>query len=303
MQGYKNEMFKYIIAIFTGLPLLLQAQTITLSKRTEIHGHRGFRGHFPENTLTAFKEAVKLGVDAIELDVIISKDSQVVVSHEPWFNYKFCSEPNGEKVKALKQHNLYRLTYAEIKTYDCGLRANGEFPLQQACAEYKPLLSEVIEVLDQFCRDNNFPLVTYNIEIKSGKIGDGKWHPEPQKIAELLHNVIKPYNIGDRILIQSFDTRSLQAIHKLDPELRIGLLIANTGSVDHNIRKLGFTPYMYNPALKLTKEHTVKQAHQHGCKIIPWTINRDEDMRRLIEWGVDGLITDYPDVALKLRKS
>jgi len=296
-------MFKYFITILVVLPQLLQAQIITLSKKTEIHGHRGFRGHFPENTLTAFKEAVKLGVDAVELDVIVSKDSQLVVSHEPWFNYKFCSEPNGEKVKALKQHNLHRMTYAEIRAYDCGQRVNSEFPLQKACAEYKPLLSEVIEVLDQFCRDNNLPLVTYNIEIKSGKVGDGKWHPEPQRIAELLHNVIAPYNIGDRILVQSFDVRSLQAVHKLDPALRIGLLIANTGSVDHNIRKLGFTPYMYNPAMKLTKEHTIKQAHQHGCKIIPWTINHDEDMKRLIEWGVDGLITDFPDVALKLRKS
>ncbi|MCW3104054.1 MAG: hypothetical protein JWO09_2494 [Bacteroidetes bacterium] len=296
-------MLKYIITLFLVLPQLLQAQIITLSKKTEIHGHRGFRGHFPENTLTAFKEAVKLGVDAIELDVIISKDSQVVVSHEPWFNYKFCSEPNGEKVKALKQHNLHRMTYAEIRAYDCGQRVNSEFPMQQASAEYKPLLSEVIEVLDQFCRDNNYPLVTYNIEIKSGKVGDGKWHPDPQRIAELLHNVITPYNIAERILVQSFDIRSLQAVHKLDPELRIGLLVANTGSVDNNIRKLGFTPYMYNPALKLTKEHTIKQAHQHGCRVIPWTINHDEDMKRLIEWGVDGLITDYPDVAVKLRKS
>jgi glycerophosphoryl diester phosphodiesterase len=296
-------MFKYITGIFIALPLLLQAQTITLSKRTEIHGHRGFRGHFPENTLTAFREAAKLGVDAVELDVVISKDSQVVVSHEPWFNYKICTEPTGEKVKALKQHNLYKLTYAEIRTYDCGKRGNSEFPLQQAIPEHKPLLSETIEQIDQYCRDNNLPMVTYNIEIKSGKIGDGKWHPEPQRIAELLHRVLEQYGISGRILVQSFDVRSLQAMHKLEPELRIGLLIANTGSVDHNIRKLGFTPYMYNPALKLTKEHTVKQAHQHGCKIIPWTVNQEDDMKRLIEWGVDGLITDYPDVALRLRKS
>lgn len=274
-----------------------------MSKTIEIHGHRGFRGHFPENTLTAFKEAVKLGVDAVELDIIISKDSQVVVSHEPWFNYKICTEPDGERVKALKQHNLFHMDYAEIRLYDCGSRGNSEFPRQQALKEYKPLLNEMITVIDAYCRDNGFPLVTYNIEIKSGKIGDGKWHPEPQRIAALVYETIKPFNIDERILIQSFDTRSLQAIHKLDPKLRIGLLIANTGSVDHNIRKLGFTPYMYNPALKLTKEHTVKQAHQHGCKIIPWTVNRPEDMQRLIGWGVDGLITDYPNIALPLRNN
>jgi glycerophosphoryl diester phosphodiesterase len=297
-------MFKYIIiCVWSISSLFLSAQQDTLSKGTEIHGHRGFRGLFPENTITSFKEAVKLGVDAIELDVIISKDSHVVVSHEPWFNYKFCTEPDGEKVRALKQHNLFKMNYDEIKRYDCGKRVNTQFPEQQGLPEYKPLLSETILTIDEYCKENGLPLVSFNIEIKSGRIGDGRWHPEPQKIAELVYAVVKEFNINERILIQSFDIRSLQAMHKLDKDLKIGLLIANTGSVDHNIRKLGFTPYMYNPSLKLTKEHTVKQAHHHGCKIIPWTVNREEDMKKLINWGVDGLITDYPNIALKLRKS
>jgi glycerophosphoryl diester phosphodiesterase len=296
-------MFKYLlIGIFILFTFYGKPGKNTLSKRTEIHGHRGFRGYYPENTLTSFKEAVKIGVDAIELDVIISKDSQVVVSHEPWFNYRFCTDPSGERVRALKQGNLYKMDYAEIRKYDCGSRPDKEFPLQKPSPEYKPLLSEVIRAIDQFCSDNGLPLTTYNIEIKSGKIGDGKWHPEPQRIAELLHAVLKESGINDRILVQSFDIRSLQAMHRLEPELRLGLLIANTGSVEHNIRKLGFTPYMYNPALKLTKEHTVKQVHEHGCKIYPWTVNREADMKKLMEMGVDGLITDYPDIALKLRK-
>jgi glycerophosphoryl diester phosphodiesterase len=296
-------MFRYIICICSLFPIFTEAQNHTVSKKTEIHGHRGYRGHFPENTLTAFKEAVLLGVDALELDVVISKDSQVVVSHEPWFNYKISTEPNGEKVRALHQHNLFRMNYEEIRKYDCGIRGNSEFPEQKPLAEYKPLLNEVIAVLEAFCIANDLPPVTYNIEIKSGKIGDGKWHPEPAVIARLVYEEIRAFNINERILVQSFDIRSLQAIHKLDPDLRIGLLIANTGSVDHNIRKLGFCPYMYNPSLKLTKEHTIRQAHDHGCKIMPWTINHAEDMKRLMDWGVDGIITDYPNIALKLRKS
>ncbi|MCE3277917.1 MAG: glycerophosphodiester phosphodiesterase [Bacteroidetes bacterium] len=297
-------MLRYIIiAFWIFYPITFIAQSQPLSRTTEIHGHRGFRGHYPENTLTAFKEAARLGVNAIEMDIIISKDSQVVVSHEAWFNYKFCSEPTGEKVKALKQHNLFKMNYDEIKTFDCGLRKNSEFPDQQTSPEYKPLLSETIETLEQFWKENDLPPITYNIEIKGGKIGDGKWHPEPAKIAELVLKVVNSFDINERILIQSFDIRSLQTLHKLNPDLKLGLLIANTGSVDHNIRKLGFTPYMYNPALKLTKEHTVKQAHHHGCKIMPWTINKEEDMKRLIDWGVDGIITDYPNIALKLRKS
>lgn len=277
-----------------------KAQTIP-DKKVEIHGHRGFRGLYPENTITAFKEAVKIGVDAIELDVVISKDSQVVVSHEPWFNHKICSEPNGERVKTRKQHNLYKLDYKEIRKYDCGKRGHKDFPDQKAIPEYKPLLSEVIDSIEAYCKENKLPPVQYNIEIKSSKLGDRKYHPSPKKLAVLVSNVLDKYKIKDRFLIQSFDVRSLQAIHLLEPEIRIGLLVFNAGSVKHNINKLGFTPYMYNPALKLVKAKTVRQAHEKGAKVIIWTVNSEKDMKKLIKLGVDGLITDYPNVAKKLR--
>lgn len=272
-----------------------------MPKIIEIHGHRGFRGYFPENTITAFKEAAKLGVDVIELDVIISKDSQVVVSHEPWFNHKTCSEPNGEKVKSQKQHNLHKLNYSEIKKYDCGKRGNSGFQSQKAIPEYKPLLSEVIETIENYCKENNLPLIQYNIEIKCGKLGDKKYHPSPSKVSKLVYDVISKYNINNRIFIQSFDVRCLQVIHQIEPNLRIGLLIANVGSINHNIKKLGFTPYMYNPTLKLVKTKTIEQVHERGCKVIVWTVNSEADMKKLIRMGVDGLITDYPNIALKLR--
>ena len=294
-------MQKIVTIIFCICFFVANAQTESLNKKIEIHGHRGFRGHFPENTLTAFKEAAKLGVDAIELDVVISKDSQVVVSHEPWFNYKICSEPDDKPVKARKQHNLYKLTYAEIKQFDCGKRGNKNFPQQAAIPEYKPLLKDVIESIERFTKENNLPPIHYNIEIKSMKIGDGKWHPQPAVIAKLVMNVLDRYAINDRVLIQSFDVRSLQEVHKITPDIKIGLLIANTGSVQHNIKKLGFTPYAYNPALKLVKAKTIKEAHEYGCKVIVWTVNSESDMKKLIKLGVDGLISDYPNIALMLH--
>src|ERR1035437_9340568 len=218
-------MKKIATIIFCICFFVANAQTESLNKKIEIHGHRGFRGHFPENTLTAFKEAAKLGIDAIELDVIISKDSQVVVSHEPWFNHKICSEPDGKPVKARKQHNLYKLTYAEIKQFDCGKRGNKNFPQQAAIPEYKPLLKDVIESIERFTKENNLPPIHYNIEIKSMKIGDGKWHSKPAVVAKLVMNVLDQYNINDRIMIQSFDVRSLQEVHKITPDIKIGLLI------------------------------------------------------------------------------
>lgn len=290
-------MLRYIFIFFI---LQTKAQD-NLNKQIEIHGHRGFRGAYPENTITSFKEAVKLGVDAIELDVVISKDSQVVVSHEPWFNYKICSEPDGANVKTRKQHNLYKMDYSEIRKFDCGKRGNKDFLGQKHLPEYKPLLSEVIETMELYCKENKLPPVEYIIEIKCLKPGDDKWHPKPERFAKLVNDVISKYKINDRIYIQSFDTRSLQYFHKLQPDIRIGLLVSNLGSVDHYINKLGFTPYMYNPSLKLIKKSIVMKAQAKGCKVMVWTVNSEKAMKQLIQMGVDGLITDYPDLALKLR--
>ena len=115
---------RFFITTFLLIPAILFSQTDT---SFQIHAHRGFRGLYPENTITAFKNAAKLGTFAIELDIVISKDSQVVVSHEPWFNHKICSEPNGKPVKKFHQHNLYQLNCDSIKQYDCGKRGNKKF--------------------------------------------------------------------------------------------------------------------------------------------------------------------------------
>ncbi len=285
-----------ILFIIFNFSCLAQEQ-----KKIEIHGHRGFRGKYPENTLTAFKEAAKEGVDYIELDVIISKDSQVVVSHEPWFNATTCSYPNGKTVKKLKQGNLHRLNYSEIRNYDCGKRGNKKFPQQAKIAEYKPLLSEVIGTMELFCRENNLPSIHYNIEIKNNALGDWKYHFEPKITAELVYDVLKKYDINERILIQSFDVRSLKAIHQLNNKLKLGLLVTNFRSVNFNIKKLGFTPYSYNPALKICKKSTIIQAHNLGCKVIVWTVDSEKEMKRILMIDADGFITDYPNIANKLR--
>ncbi|MGZ4048362.1 MAG: glycerophosphodiester phosphodiesterase family protein [Bacteroidia bacterium] len=291
-------MFRSILILlyFANLSGYAQEQ-----KKFEVHGHRGFRGLFPENTLTAFEEAAKAGADYIEFDVVISKDSQVVVSHEPWFNSKTCSEPNGKQVTKRHQHNIYKLNYAEIKKFDCGKRGNKKFPQQAKIAEYKPLLSELIETMERYTKENNLPPIHYNLEIKCNKAGDGKYHPAPDVMAALVFNVIKKYNINDRILIQSFDTRSLNAIHKLNPDLKIGLLVANLRSVNRNIKKLGFSPAYYNPVFQFTGKKTIDHAHLRSCKIVVWTVDSEKKMKKLMKMGADGVITDYPDVALKLK--
>ncbi len=288
-------MKKLLILLFVVLNFFCKAQ----EKKIEVHGHRGFRGLYPENTLTAFKEAAKAGADYIELDVIISKDLQVVVSHEPWFNPNTCSNPDGTNVTKYKKENLHQLNYSEIKKYDCGKRGNKKFPEQAKLAEHKPLLSEVIETLEKYTKENNLPPIKYNIEIKSNRLGDGKYHFDPKITARLVFNLIEKYHIDDRILIQSFDVRSLKAMHQLNPKFKIGLLVANFTSVKLNISKLGFTPYCYNPNSKICKAKTIEQAHKMGCKVIVWTVNSEKEMKEFIDLGVDGIITDYPNVAFR----
>ncbi len=267
----------------------------------EIHGHRGFRGLFPENTIVAFKEAAKAGADYIELDVVISKDSQVVVSHEPWFNPAICSSPDGKPITKGTKNNLHRLDYSEIKKYDCGKRGNKKFPDQAKISAYKPLLSEVIAELEKYTKENNLPPLRYNIEIKNHWLGGRKYHFETTTTVALIKDVLRKQNLNERILIQSFDTRCLKQIHRLNPALKTGLLVGNPRSVKHNIHKLGFTPDYYNPSLKICKMKTVTQAKKAGCKVVVWTVNLKKDIERMKEYDVDGIISDYPNFAGKFR--
>ncbi|MGZ4091157.1 MAG: glycerophosphodiester phosphodiesterase family protein, partial [Bacteroidia bacterium] len=172
----------------------------------EIHGHRGARGLWPENTITGFIEAVKSGVDYLEMDVIISGDKKVVVSHEPWMNPDFCTDPAGKEIEnSGEQLNLYKMSYAEIIRYDCGKKGNKEFPLQKAVPEYKPLLWEVVTKVDAFSKANHLPPVNYNIEIKSEIQHDEIYNPMPGIFVDLVYEEIKKLHIEARIILQSLD--------------------------------------------------------------------------------------------------
>lgn len=258
----------------------------------EMHGHRGYRGMYPENTIVAFKEAVKAGIRIIELDIVVSKDSQLVVSHEPWFNPKICSDPQGRPVKV--KTNFYKLEYDSIRKYDCGKRGNKKFPEQLKVAANKPLLKEVIEQIEKFCAENGLSPVTYNIEIKSRKFSDNKYHPQPFVTAKLLADLLNNYKIVERVLVQSFDERCLREIHSLIPQIRVGVLVIKPSSISRCIKRLGFIPYMYNPNVKFVNERSVKKIHAQNVKVIVWTVNKEEEVQKLKKFGVDGIITDFP---------
>jgi glycerophosphoryl diester phosphodiesterase len=263
----------------------------------DLQGHRGCRGLLPENTIPAFLKAVELGVTTLELDVVISKDKQVVVSHEPYMNYQTCLDSLGNPISKdrQKEYRLYGMTMEQIRKFDCGSIPLADFPEQQKIKVTKPLLSEVIDEVEKYLREHHLPPVNYNIELKFTQADGGAFNPEPPEFVELVVKVIREKGIVNRMNIQSFDFRPLQYLNSHYPDLKTAALISNIKSLKKNIQELGYTPTCYSPYYLLTTKKLVKQAHSRGMLLIPWTINKTDDMVRIKALGVDGLITDYPD--------
>lgn len=288
-----------------GEPVVAQDAAVdTIRMPFDVQGHRGARGLLPENTLPAFLKALELGVTTLEMDVVITRDDQVVVSHEPWMSGTFCSLPSGEPVPVAQeqQYNLYTMTWPEVQAFDCGRRGHPRFPRQQPMQVHKPLLREVIAAAEAWTQMHGRPPVQYNIETKSMPEGDGLFHPVPALFSRLLYDVLADTGIRDRAIVQSFDVRTLQAMRQWDPSLRLALLVAreqNRGLTAH-LDALGFTPTIYSPDYRLVDAALVEAVHQAGMHLIPWTVNTLEDMLHLKALGVDGLITDYPNIGRAL---
>lgn len=261
-------------------------------------GHRGARGLAPENTLPAFLKALEFPyIHTLELDIAVSADNQVLISHEPWMSAAICSTPSGDAVKAEDENKLllYQLPYAEIAKYDCGRRGNERFPEQQAMAAHKPLLKEVVEVVKAHCAKTKRKLPNYNIEIKSQPAWDGKRTPHPVEFAKLVLKEIQKLGISNSCCIQSFDPRVLREMRAIAPKMTLALLVENRRGMEANVQELGFIPNIYSPYFGLLSAEVVQKAHAMGMKVIPWTVNETSAMQKFMEMGVDGIITDYPN--------
>ncbi|MCS6819315.1 MAG: glycerophosphodiester phosphodiesterase family protein [Chitinophagales bacterium] len=291
-----HHLEKVFILLFTLIAGILQN---ALCQSFDIQGHRGARGLYPENTTRGFLETLRLGVYTLEMDVVITKDSQVVLSHEPWVSATICTIDKDDPEK----WNIFQMTYDELKKIDCGSKPHPLFRQQVSYKAYKPLLSEVIDSAENLARINNLPMPVYNIEIKSTPDGDNKYHPAPQTFAELVYNVLQEKNLIDRSIIQSFDIRALRAMKEINCYLKQSLLVSNPQSVRKNIKKLGYNPAIYSPNYRLVNRKTVRICHKNSMKIIPWTVNKTYEMKKMKKIGCDGIITDYPDIAVKLFKS
>lgn len=266
--------------------------------------HRGGRGLMPENTIPAMLNAIDLGATTLELDLHVSKDKKVVVSHDPYFNDNFTTTPEGAyltKAEAVKRL-LYTMPYDSIKKYDVGLKPHPDFPRQKKLAVYKPLLSDLLDASEAYARQKG-RTVHYNIEIKSKPQNDGKRHPPVEEFVDLAMAVINSKGTGGRTTIQSFDPRALQIMHRKYPAISTSLLIEGTDkrSLDEQLQQLGFTPAVYSPHYSLVTPALVEGCHKKAMKVVPWTVNTLDEMNRMISLHVDGVITDYPDLFGQLK--
>ena len=266
----------------------------------DLQGHRGARGLLPENTIPSFKKALEYGVTTLELDVVVSADSQVVVSHEPWFSSSICTDAAGRPIahEDERSFNIFSMSYDSIRAFDCGSIGNPNFPEQEAVAVGKPLLDSALVAAERYADELGRPMPAFNIEIKSRAVFDGTFTPEPAAFARLVHDVIVRNGVADRTVVQSFDPRALRAMRAIDGDIKLALLVDNDLGLVENLEKLGFTPDVYSPHQRLVDEVLVAAAHDEGMEVIPWTVNEPDAMRHLLDLGVDGLITDYPDRAV-----
>jgi glycerophosphoryl diester phosphodiesterase len=260
-------------------------------------GHRGGTGLMPENTIQAMKKAVDVGANVIEVDVYTTKDGQLIVTHDPHINWKISlTEQGGDLTEEqARKYPVHQMNYEDIRKFDVGSKHYASFPDQKKVKTYIPLFGELIDSVEQHLTKNKLPGVIYNIELKTGPTYDNVYNSTPEELVDAVLSVLKTKQIGDRYYIQSFDVRPLQYVQKSHPGIPIGFLVSNQKSFEENIELLGFVPHLYSPAFKLVTPELVSKCKAKGCKIVPWTVNTLDDMKRIQAMGVDGMITDYPN--------
>lgn len=264
--------------------------------KIDVQGHRGARAVLPENTLPAFNYALSIGVDTLELDTGVSKDGVVVVYHDQRINSALCQYKDGSAITG--EPLIHSLTLKEIKQLDCGSKPNPRFLKQTPLPGTEiPTLAEVFESVNN-SELNNAKSIRFNIETKSN-VDQPDAQPAPAEFVRLVLSVIKEYGLENRVTIQSFDHRTLHETQKQAPELvRVALFAKRESDWLMAAKQSG--AQIVSPNFKKIRKKDVEQLHGAGFKVIPWTANQQSEWKKLIEMGVDGIITDDPEPLLEL---
>jgi glycerophosphoryl diester phosphodiesterase len=272
-----------VFVILAGSAFLIPAFAVDTAT-IQVHGHRGARALHPENTLPAFEYAIQAGVDALELDMAVTKDGEIVVSHDPILHPPVCSGPAPQAV-------IHELTLAQVRQWDCGAIQNPAFPRQQTKPGTRmPTLDEVFALA---------PRGKFSFNIETKIFAD---HPEltpsPEEFVRLVLAKIRKHHLESRVILQSFDFRTLHAMKQMAPEIPLSALYEGEPKDFTAIAKESGAKII-SPNYKLVTAEQVHAAHAQGLTVLPWTPDTSEEWDRLIQAGVDGIITDDPAALLE----
>lgn len=284
-----------VVCILTGCIAASHMKSST--NNFDFQAHRGGRGLMPENTIPAMLSVMDNDkVTTLEMDLAVTKDKQVVVSHDPTLNPIITTKADGTYIKA-NEFTIYQMDYVQLQKFDVGLKVHPVYPQQKKLAAAIPTLNDLVDSVELKGKSLGRQMF-YNIEIKSVDGKDVIEHPAPDEFVELVVNIIKQKNIVTRTTIQSFDLRPLKVLHQKYPTIQIAYLVEGKGAGDVKMKidLLGYKPNIYSPEYKYVTKETVEYCHANNMKIIPWTVNTKTEMDTLIALGVDGLITDYPNL-------
>ncbi|MDH5538235.1 MAG: glycerophosphodiester phosphodiesterase [Rhizobacter sp.] len=299
-----------LLRLAPGLAALIFSATVAPQ---DLQGHRGARGLAPENTLAAFDTALSLGVTTLELDAVVTRDETVVISHDPLLNPLITRDAEG-RFLAAPGPAIRSLSLAELQRYDVGRLAPGTryaqaHPEQRAVdGERIPTLAALFEAVAR----HGDRQVRFNIETKSSPLQQALT-PEPDEFVRLVLEVADRHGVRDRISLQSFDWRTLAAAQRLypdvprvylsaqqswgnqvaDPRWTGGLSLAEHGSVPRMVKAAGGA--IWSPYFGDLTEAALGEARALGLKVVVWTVNEPAHIERMLELGVDGIISDRPD--------
>lgn len=279
----------------------------------DVQGHRGARALAPENTLNGFQRALAIGVSTLELDVVLSAEGVPIVSHDTTANPDITRDPSGRWLQA-RGLPFHTLTLAQIAAFDVGRvnpssRYARDFPLQEAAdGERIPTLAAVFDLVKRLRADH----VRFNIELKRNPERPQE-SPEPEAFVRTVLEVLRSHGMASRTSLQSFDWSLLKLTQRQAPDLPLAFLSAQrprfntlrTGAWSAGLREADFKDApallaaagarLWSPNFNDIDRKLIERAREEGLRVIPWTVNEVPDMERLIDWGVDGIITDHPD--------
>jgi len=273
--------------IFPLVLFLITMETIS-QQQTKFIGHRGCRGTYPENTIEGFKRAISYGADGIEWDIIVNKNNEIIISHEPYVDTTYCQPVN--KGKGFTKQNLYEMSTDEIKLIDCGSKFYEKFPNQEKVIESKPLLKDVERELLGY-----EGIVLFEIKSESSLVTE--YYPNPEKYADIIYNHVKDSPLKSNYIYMSFDPEILNELYTLMSKERYVLLEYKPLKCFSKLKEsLNFTPHAFGLNYKIITPKFVNKSHKENIEVFAWTVNEIETSNELIEIGVDAIITDYPNL-------